>query len=125
MDPNQPQPNTGSFMAPAGGGGSAIEEAMARRGMGGGGLNQVGQGAPTAPGAAQLPQVPAGAPAGVPAPQGQPAPQGAAPQVPGMPMGNPETQIILGALRQRLASISKVDEHNAGVGKTGVAPTGY
>lgn len=106
--------NTGSFMAPAGGGGGAIQEAMERRGMGGSGaLNQVGPGSPTFPSAAQMPSS-----AGVPAPA--PQPQVSQPGVPAggaMPVGKPEAEIILGALNERLKTLSAVDKAKAGIMK--------
>lgn len=112
-------PNPGSFMAPAGGGGSSISQAMARRGM----LPataQVGGGAPGAAAMPSLPSVPAGMQSPMPVPPPQPGgapvgPDGETPPTAGTPPiqapgGNPEAQMIVKALDGRLKSISKVEE---------------
>ena len=125
--PFQPA-NIGSFMAPAGGGGSAIADAMARRGMTSGSvLNQVGTANPNAAETPAVPVVGAGSPSGVPQvpPVQLPAPQDQQPQGQNtaVPVGNPEAQIIIRALNQRLGSISKIDEANAGINKPASPPT--
>ncbi len=94
--------NSGSFMAPAGGGGSALAEAMARRSQGGPGVaNQSTQ----SPQAVPPTQVPQNSPSAMP-----PTSQGA-----GLPVGQPESQIILRALNQRLQHLSKIEEGQSGV----------
>lgn len=104
--------NSGSFMAPAGGGGDAVKAAMDRRGMSGGVLNQNTQD-----------------PNAVPPSMAPPSTNGLPPQAPGgsmapMPMstggtppmaGNPEAQLIIKAQNSYLSSLSKIAEAQAGV----------
>ena len=99
--------NPGSFMAPAGGGGDVIAEAMARRGLAGGVTNQVGVGSPTFPNTAQIspvaaPQAPSIGAAGL-----QPASGG-------MPAKAPESEIIVKALTERLKHDSNVEKFQTG-----------
>ena len=95
-------PNSGSFGAAAGGGGSAIVQAMQSRGMDPSVLNQVTPGAPTSP-ERGLPQpVGAGTPSAVP--QTRPA-QGI-----GQPPTVAESEIIVKALDSRLKTLGKLQE---------------
>lgn len=114
-------PNPGSFMAPAGGGGSAVVAAMQRRGMLPGATNQVGPGAPGGASVPQIPSVGMQTPSPMPPPQpGQPmpggmppggavGPDGETPPTPGTPP-NLEAQMIVKAMDSRLKSISKVEQ---------------
>lgn len=106
------QANAGQFMTPAGGGGDALQEAMARRGMGGPGVaNQTTQPggvlpsqAPPMPSASPIPTAMQGSQAPVQDPN-QPAPHG----------NNPEIQIILKAMAQYMNGASKVHQAQNGV----------
>ena len=96
--------NTGSFGA-AIGGSSALQEAMARRGMDAGVLQQQ---SPASPGHTPMPQ-------GIPGPTGMtqvagatPAPQGGVAAGP-MP-GSPEAEMILRAMSERLKHLSKAEQ---------------
>lgn len=87
--------------SPAIGDTSALKEAMSSRGVDSSILDQQGSGSAgfdpnMIPSSPQIP------PQGVP----QPEPTGAV----GLPQGSPESQIIIEALNQRLASISKQEE---------------
>lgn len=114
MDNSQ---NSGSFMAPAGGGGSALQEAIARRSPA---LNQNTQD-PQAAAPVSVPQPSSGMPpvqgGGAPAPApmtpSAPAPVAAG----GMPpsAGNPEAQLILKAQNSYLQSLAKIQEAQAGL----------
>lgn len=114
------------FMSNAGGGGSAIQEAMARRGIGATSMDQRG---PSAPGATPpMPSMGGGAPLGAaPAPSPLPPQMGmppapAAPPVglpmgaPPAPQGSPEASIIISALKERLNHLSKVENAQNGIG---------
>ena len=93
MEPRQPgNINTDAM--------SAIQEALARRGMGDSvpALNQQSQGSPTA---SPLPPEASG---GMSAPTSMPTTE-ALPPVPTL-QGNPEAKMIIGALRERLKAIS-------------------
>lgn len=129
MDPNQPT-NSGSFMGPAGGGGSAIARAMARRGMGGGGvLNQAGPGSPAGANSV-LPPAPPPAPENAMPMQGggqpqqmpvPPMPQAQSSVIPGMgipqgePQMDPEREMIIKALVDQLESQNKIQEAQSGI----------
>ena len=98
----EPQ-NTGSFGATSPDGMEAIKQALARREGGGGGtpaLDTQSMGSPTS-----SPQ-PAVAPESMPTPQtasmGQPA-------IPNIPQGNPESRLIVSALKERLKAISIIE----------------
>jgi hypothetical protein len=109
MDPNTP--NAGSFMAPAGGGGAALQAAMASR-SGGVTDQSTLQGG-------QLPSAPPPAPSNALPTSGQSA-QAVLPPDGGMgatPInaGNPEAQKILSAMDGYLKSISKISEAQAGI----------
>jgi hypothetical protein len=101
-----------AFNSPAGGGGDAIQAAMARRGMGSPMQTQQGPSAPGFdPGMTPPPLAQGGGPATV-VPQGSPAPV-PQPQQPGAPVAtamgmqeNPEAQLILRALDSRLKALS-------------------
>lgn len=98
-----------AFMSPAGGGGDPIQEAMARRGLSGGVTQQVSPGSAGFDPAMQqqLAQTQAGGmPPQTGAPQGATAPQGQ----PGQPQGNPESKIIIGALKNRLELLGKMGQ---------------
>ena len=99
--------NPGSFGAPAGGGGSAIAQAMQSRGLDPSVLEQVTPGAPTSP-ERGLPQpIGANPPSAVPGqPQRQPLPQT------GQPGGLPpaESEIIVKALSSRLKKLGDLTE---------------
>jgi hypothetical protein len=97
--------NTGSFGA-AIGGGSAIAEAMGRRGMGGGVLQQTSPMSAQGPGATP-PTVDGGQHQPVPAGAGSPP---ASAGSPGMAPGSFESQVIIKALDSRLKSLSKIEE---------------
>ncbi len=81
---------------------SAIQEALARRGMGDKvpALNQQSLGSPTA---SPLPPEASG---GMSAPTSMPTTNEALPPVPTSQQGNPEAKMIIGALRERLKAIS-------------------
>ena len=93
-------PNSGSFGAATGGGGSAIAQAMQSRGMDAGVLNQVTPSAPTSPDRG-LPQPVQGG-GGMPAPQ---ATQGM-----GQAPTPAESQVIVKALDSRLKQLGKLQE---------------
>ena len=80
---------------------SAIQEALARRGMGDKvpALNQQSLGSPTA---SPLPPEASGQMSS----GSSPMPTEALPQVPTSQQGNPEAKMIIGALRERLKAIS-------------------
>lgn len=110
--------NTGSFNANGSGNGSAIMDAMTRLGIGQGSvLNQN----PTSPNSVAPAQVLAGGQP--PMPSGDmSAPVSAAPMEPsGQPggmqpaQGNPENQIILRALDQKLKSNAAIEKAQAGI----------
>lgn len=105
MDPNTLQFGSGS---PLLGGSSAIQEAMARRGVDASILQQVGGNAPTAMPMPQQPQ--SGVMGQMPSPDA--TMQGAVPQQ-GVPQGSDEASIILNALATRLKSDSKIKESQA------------
>lgn len=93
--------NSGSFGAAAGGGGSAIAQAMQRRGMDPGVLNQITPSSPTAP-QRGLPPAPVG--------MGSSAPGMGQPQGMGQPPQAAESQIIVKALDSRLKTLGKLQE---------------
>jgi len=94
--------NTGSFGNVAPDAMQAIQNALARRQQGGGvpALNQQSGASPTA---APLPAEPQG---GVSMPQGPVGSEAVA----GMPMVNPEAELIIKALASRLKTISDVEK---------------
>lgn len=99
----------------------ALKQVMSQTGMDAGVLDQQMPGSPGAmPNATPTPNLPQG---GVPTPMGQPtAPQpmpsaqpSTTPQGQGLPIGNPEADIILKALDNRLKTISKLDMAQMGM----------
>ncbi len=104
----EPQQNTGSFGAAIGGAGSALQEAMNRRGMSAGVLSQQSPASASfEPGMLPV-DVPQDAGAAVPTPQPQQESTGA-----GAAPGSFEAEIILKALDSRLKTLSKIDEANS------------
>lgn len=100
-----------AFMANAGGGGDAITAAMARRSQG---VSPMSQQAPQAPGAQPVPTPPQNqasvTPPGMNASGAQPgAPAGGATQA--ASPGSFESKTILGALKGRLDTISRMQEN--------------
>lgn len=98
-----------AFMGPVpGGDGSAIQEAMARRSQG---VSPFSQQSPGAPSAQPLPQSPQGAQPPQPnlQPNPQPNPQSGSQQNP----ASFESRTILGALKNRLETISRMQEQGA------------
>lgn len=94
-----------SFMANAGGGGDVIQEAMARR------ASPMQQQAPSAPSAQPMPMPPTGAQPSV-MPPGMNAPaQAPMPNTSSASPGSYESKTILGALKSRLDTISKMQEN--------------
>lgn len=99
------------------GSGDPLQEAIARRqGMGGAASSTVSPGSPTYDPSTQPPQVPNGTPMQdmsqqAPAPQPQQPGVGQAP----MSQDNPNTKIILGAMKDYLGHISQMEA--AGTGK--------
>ena len=92
------------------GGGTAIKEAMARRGMtGGAGTTQVSPAAPTFNPQTQPPPAPMGSalPTGMTATSQPTAPQPVSMGASAMGPTNPEATLIVKALTARLASLSK------------------
>ena len=121
MDNQTPQ-NAGSFMAPAGGGGQAILNAMQRRGLTGGVTNQMGGGTPAGQQAVLMPTIPSGMPQQNPQPQqpapqptGQPIPLPPTPQGSPTPPSNPEALLILKSMSNYLDHIANVNEAQNGV----------
>ena len=92
-----------NFMDNGGGGGSAILESLQRRGLGSGVTQQVSPGSAGFDPAMQQ-QMGQVQPQGMP---GQPAPQGVTQQA---PQGNPESKIIIGALKNRLELLGKMGQ---------------
>lgn len=111
--------NTGSFNANGSGQGGAIADAMSRLGIGQGSvMNQN----PTSPNSVPPAQVPSGGQPPMPSQgAGQPSMQAMTPTDTstgaGIPAGNPEAQVILRALNQRLSTLSEIDKASAGVQK--------
>lgn len=106
-----------SMVAP--GSGDPLQEAIARRqGMGGAASQTVSPGSPTYDPSTQPPQIPQGNPAASMQSQ-SPLPQSPQPQQPGvgqpMSQDNPNTKIILGAMKDYLGHISQMEA--SGVGK--------
>lgn len=99
--------SSGSFGAPAGGGGNAIAQAMQSRGMDASVLDQVTAGAPTAATRAPLPQpVPQSSAPGLPSP-GQPG---------SVPSDKPaESETIVKALSSRLKRLGDLTEQGFSV----------
>jgi hypothetical protein len=95
--------NTGSFGS-AIGGGSAIAEAMSRRGMGGGATNQVSPASATFDPSTQPSPQATNSVAATPAAGGGSTPSA------GVPAGSFEAETIIKALDSRLKSLSKIDE---------------
>lgn len=112
--------NAGSFMAPAGGGGQAILNAMQRRGLTGGVTNQMGGGSPAGQNAVLMPTIPSGMPQQNPQPQPAPVAQGPmslppSPQGAPVPPSNPEAMLILKSMSNYLDHIANVNEAQNGV----------
>lgn len=97
--------DTGSFNANGSGGGSAIADAMSRLGIGQGSVMNQNPTSPTSVAPAQVPAA-SGQP---PMPQQQP--QGEQPD----PRVDPHTDTIIKALTQKMNSISKIQEAQAGL----------
>jgi hypothetical protein len=100
--------NTGGFASAIGGMSPALQEAIQRRSnpsAGGGALNQVSPTARTFDPNNQPPQAPGG---GLPQAQtpSTPSTQGS----PGLPANSGEAKIIISALKERLQTISKIQE---------------
>ena len=100
--------SSGSFGANSGGGGSPLSQALQRRGLDEGILNQVTGGAPTSP-ERGLPQ-----PVGANPPSAVPAPQGLPTSGPGS-LPPSDTTTIIKALDSKMKSLSKIEESRAGI----------
>ena len=110
MEPTNP---SGSFGAATGGGGSAIAQAMQRRGMDPGILNQVTPSAPTFGERAPLPIIPQGTPQAIP-PQRIQTPSGQNETAIGLPPSSAEAKVILSALSKRLDTIGELQKSGIG-----------
>src|SRR3990167_5086804 len=101
--------NTGSFGAAiAPGAGDPIQEALARRGAGGGGAPTTAQSSMTqTPIPAQVPQT------NPSMPQSSPSMGVNTPSVVGMPPKPAESELIIRALSDRLKTFSKIEESQA------------
>jgi hypothetical protein len=92
-----------AFGSAIGGGGDVIQEAMARRGMGGGATAQVSPGSPNFQNANMSNNIPSSVSSPIPSSTSSPQ----------SPSGDPEAKIILGAMSGYLKSITKQKEMGA------------
>lgn len=94
---------------------SALRQVMSQQGMNTGILDQQTSGAPGANLANVPPQIPSQGGAPVFAQQAPGMAQQPAPQGQGLPIGNPEAEIILKALTTRLGTHNEIDKAKAGI----------
>lgn len=104
-------PNSGSFGAASGGGGGAVAAAIKSRGLPENVLSQVTGGSANFSEQAAPAPIPAGAPSAIPG--GAPGLPG--PSQPGGVATPSESTTIIKALDSKLKSLSKIEEHNAGI----------
>ena len=105
-----------AFMGNAGSGGTELMEAMQRRqGIGGAASQAVSPGSPTYDPNTQPPQVSSAAPMSSPSPMSPPTAPGQG-QAPGQPMStqDPNTKVILGAMKDYLGHITQMEASSAG-----------